>query len=394
MKFGLRRWLQSPQSVKSVLVIAILAVFFSAAGLTFAASNLASEIRAGSAILVDYQTGQILFEKNAYRRMGIASLTKIMTLLLAVEMVEQKKIRLTDVVTISDYAASMDGTILEVKAGDKITVKDLLYSAALISANDSAVALAEYIAGSEPAFAGMMTARARDLGLKDTQFQDATGIRGSWDGSYSTAYDVAQLTRVALKYPLFARLVSTKQAKLAYQDVSLSNSNLLLGTFKGADGVKTGFTSEAGHAFVGSATREGRRLIAVVLDEDTRRDRWNDAEKLLNYGFEHFINVVVREGETVARSQVDNGRYAGVPLIAKRSVATLTHKDDDGLFEKVVMLTKTPQAPIKKGQSIGRLVVKKDGKVIGQTDLVAGQRVPRAGVLFKIWRWLYTLITG
>ncbi len=391
MERGVRGW---PQSGKVVWLVTAVAVFLLTAGPAFAAVDLSREIRAGSAILVDYRSGQVLFEKDAYRRMGIASLTKIMTLLLTVEMIEKKKIRLTDVVTISDYAASMDGTILEVKAGDRISVKDLLYSAALISANDSAVALAEYIAGSESAFANMMTQRAKELDLKNTQYRDATGILGSWSGSHSTAYDVAQLARTALQHPLFARLVSTRQAKLAYQDVSLSNSNLLLGTFKGADGVKTGFTSEAGHAFVGSATREGRRLIAVVLDEDTRSNRWNDAKRLLAYGFEHFMNVVVREGETVARSQVDNGRYDGVPLVARQSVATLTHKDDDGFFEKVVMISKTPAAPIKKGQIIGRLIVKKNGKEVGQTELIAGQRVPRAGLLFKLWRWIYNLVSG
>ena len=264
--------------------VSLLSVLSLLSGVTCAEElRLAAEAVA----LVDGQTGVLLYGKNAFTRRSIASLTKVMTIFLTAENIQAGKIKMDDVVVADAKAQSLEGTELKVKQGQSFTVEELLYAAALISANDAAYMLAVHQAGSEAAFAQQMTQRARELGLEDTNFTDATGLNPSWEGNYSTAYDLAQLFRVAIQNPIFARVVGTARYRINSLGLEITNSNPLLGEYPGNEGGKTGFTTPAGHSLVTSATIEGWRLVAVVLGGPNREAREQDTKELLNYGFEN-----------------------------------------------------------------------------------------------------------
>lgn len=327
-------------------------------------------ITADAAVLMDAGTGQILFEKNASLKMPPASTTKIMTALLSLEGGDLQK-----TVRVSPYAASTGEASLELKEGEMLTLKELLYGALLESGNDACVALAEHIGGTEANFVLLMNQKAKLIGANSTSFQNTNGLPAF--NHYTTARDLATITRYAFRNQVFKQIVSTCNIIIESSMGTryLSNTNRLLWSYNGADGVKTGTTSEAGCCLVASATRDGRKLISVVLHSD---DRWADSIKLLDYGFEGFGNLrVIDQGGMFGSVRVEDGVINEIIAVASTDLDVVVPKGKECYLEKVVSIDRQITAPVLKGQPIGRITAKLKGEVVGSVALVSDREVTR-----------------
>lgn len=328
-------------------------------------------VSAGAAILVEWRTGQVLYAKDAYQPRAPASTTKIVTAIVVLE-----SVGLAEKVTVSRNAAGTPGSAMDLVSGQELTVGELLWGILLRSGNNGCVAVAEHIAGTEGAFVEMMNRRAAQLGAWRTHFRNAHGI--SVRNHYSTAFDLALLARHALTIPAFETIVRTRQATLPMEGgkwaMQLRNTNNLLWTFAGADGVKTGTTSAAGKCLVASATRDGRRLVSVVLNS---ADRYQDTAVLLEWGFENFGAVcLARTGRPLASVRVKGGAeswvglapeedfWAACPLWATHSLGLELH------------LAQVVRAPIRRGQVVGVAEATLDDGVVRAVNLVAVEGVP------------------
>lgn len=340
---------------------------------SFPAAAAEPAVTADAAILLDAGTGQVLFGKNDHQRRPPASTTKIMTGLLALEGGD-----LNRVATVSERAASTGEASISLRAGEKISLEDLVYGALLESGNDACVAIAENIAATESNFVLLMNQKARLIGARDTCFKNPNGLPAA--GHYSTAFDLAAIARYALNNAQFAGVVSTREKVIGREHKRhVFNTNGLLCTYPGADGVKTGTTDEAGRCLVGSATRDGRRLITVVLHSD---DRFGDTITLLDYGFKQFETVrAVERGETLASVLVKNGAGPAVQAVADGDVSAVIPRGAAGLIEKKVILDQDLTAPVAAGQWVGQVNVLVGGVFAGTAALVAAGAVEAEGIL-------------
>lgn len=336
-------------------------------------------VSAPAAILLEASTGQVLYAKNAHQERPPASTTKILTAILGLELG-----RLDDHVKVSKYAASTPGASIDLAPGVVLRLEDLLKGALLNSGNDATVAIAEHLAGTEETFAWLMNRKAVLLGAFRSRFVNPNGLPA--EGHYSTAYDLAVITRYALTHPLFSQMVRTRQAKIMVSDGPryLYNTNRLLGSYPGADGVKTGTTNAAGQCLVASATREGRQLIAVVLRSE---DRYEDASNLLDYGFESFHLEKVREGQRVGTVYVPNGQKKEIGAVVAQEIAWAIPTDKVDQLEKRVILYPRVKAPVQKGQVVGRIVLLYQGEEVSSSNLVAEEGVPAERGLIPFWKW-------
>jgi D-alanyl-D-alanine carboxypeptidase (penicillin-binding protein 5/6) len=324
------------------------------------------KIGAGSAILQDLGTGQVLYAKSAGRRRPIASITKLMTAVVVLE-----ELDLSRKTTVSANAASQLGAELGLQVGERISVKNLLYAALLQSANDAAVALAERIGGTESEFVAAMNERAEALGLEDTYFLGPTGLD---DGGYSTALDVARLTREAFDWPMFARIVQTRFRTIpapSGPDRRIQNRNVLLWLYSPTIGVKTGFTSAAGHCLVAAARFEGMELLAVVLGSP--EDAFSDGAALLDYGFRRFRRVTFLDrGESLGTVFLGG---ASVEAVAAEELVRLVREDHVDSIEYELRPAQGLRLPILPGQKVGREIVFVNGKRAAAVDAVAAPPV-------------------
>lgn len=342
-------------------------------------------VSAGAAVVMDWRTGLVLFDKGAHQPRDPASTTKVMTALLALE-----KGKLDDQVKVSRKAAYTPGSSMYIKPGETYSLHDLLHGLLLRSGNDAAAAIAEHISGSVPEFAKLMTQRAHELGAKQTTFKNPHGL--TQPGHVTTAYDLALIAREALQNETFRNIVSMPHMSLTYEylhrDVVLHNTNRLLHMIEGADGVKTGTTAAAGACLVASATRNGQKLISVVLHAG---NRWNDSAQLLEWGFEHFqLAYLGREGEVLLAAPVKAGKQEAVPLRLSRDLPLVTTRQPGPQPKVEVQLHEQIEAPIKQGQVLGKVVARYDGQ-IAEAELVAAQMVERASILDYIKRGLRPL---
>ncbi len=344
------------------------------------ATELPFAIQAKAALLMDYETGTVLYEKNAHEKLPMASITKIMTLLLAMEAIEDGKLKLDDPVHVSEYAASMGGSTVFLEAGETFPVSTILEGVIVASANDGSVALAEKIYGSHELFVQKMNERAQQLGMKNTNFVNCTGLPA--ENHYSTAYDVALMSRELLKHPLFFKWSTIWMDYMRDGKTMLVNTNRLVRFYEGCDGVKTGYTEEAGHCISATAKRGNLRLIAVILGAPTSQVRFSEASKLLDYGFANYESVlVVKKGQIVQNEiPVTGGKTSKIMGLAANSLSLLIGKGDSKEFTKEIDISAPLKAPIAQGQKIGVLTVKKDGKEVGKVDILAGESVEVAGV--------------
>lgn len=348
--------------------------------------ELAPEAR--SAILIERDTGAVLYEKNAHEPLPPASMTKIMTMLLIMEAIDQGKLKLDERVRASEYAASMGGSQIFLEPGEEMTVDDLLKGVAIGSGNDAAVALAERIAGSEEAFVHMMNEKARQLGLKHTAFENTTGLPAK--NHYSTAYDMAVMAKELLKYDLITKYTGTYEDYLRENTDKkfwLVNTNRLVKFYPGVDGLKTGYTSEAKYCLTATAKKGNMRVIAVVFGAPTPKARNAQIMKMLDYAFSHYeTKPLYKKGETITMLPVSKGKKKSVAVVTSEPISVLLKKGEKSEAVKTTWkLNKKAKAPVKKGDVLGMLVVKKDGAVIAKSPLVAKEQVEEANMweLFK-----------
>ncbi len=345
----------------------------------------ALSVSAQYACVIDFQTGRIVYEKNAYKRHSMASTTKIMTALVALE-----NGVLTDLVTVGKNAAGTEGTSLYLKAGDKVTLEDLLYGLLLQSGNDAAIAIAEHISGSVSAFSARMTERAKEIGANDTAFQNPNGLDA--DGHYTTAYDLACITREAMKNETFSKIVATKSKTIRNGSQTVTNHNKLLNMYPGCVGVKTGFTKKTGRCLVSAAERDGKKMICVTLNAP---DDWNDHTNMLNYAFSNTVRFpLIAAGMTVNSITVKNGTSSALELTAERDFYLSEHPDTKFQNANIkCTLPKSVAAPIEKGEVIGTMdIFYKDThletiNLIAAAD-VAYMEIPKSHIVLDYFKKL------
>ena len=340
----------------------------------------------------DGDYGYLVLEKNAYQRRSIASITKVMTLLVAVELVEEGKLGLDDVVTASAKAQSREGTQINLRAGDELTVEELLYATALVSANDAAVALAEHVAGSEADFTSLMNAKAEELGLKDTHYVDCTGLLSIFSNNYSTAFDQARLLQAALEHDLLSTILATPSYVIQSYDRKIKNSHPLL-ELEGVEGGKTGATTPAGHTLITACKRQEKRLILVVLGARSREVRNQENEALLNWSFGNLRTLISTE-EVITPVLVPDGVDHQVNAVLAREFQLVARDEEDLQYETETELLPALKAPVDRGDKVGELVIKRGGKEFVRLDLVAQQSTGLATWFRRLFNGVKRMFQG
>lgn len=348
--------------------------------------NLADDAR--SAILIERDTGTVLYDKNSTEELPPASMTKIMTMLLVMEAIESGKIKENEKVRTSEYAASMGGSQVFLEPGEEMTAEEMLRAIAIGSANDASVAMAERIAGSEEAFVEMMNKKVKDLGLKNTLFQNTTGLPA--ENHYSTAHDMAIIAKELLKYEQITKFTGTYESYLRENTDKkfwLVNTNKLVRFYPGVDGLKTGYTSEAKYCLTATAEKNNMRVIAVVFGAPTSKARNAQVTKMLDYAFSQYeTHPMYERNVSIEKAKVSKGDKKKIEAVTSEPISLLTKKGES--VEEVkqeIILNKDIKAPLKKGDKIGQLKLVKDGKTIVQSPLVASDDVKEASwwILYK-----------
>jgi D-alanyl-D-alanine carboxypeptidase (penicillin-binding protein 5/6) len=341
--------------------------------------DLAPNARA--AVLIDAATGTVLFEKNSREKLPPASITKIMTMLLVMEAIDRGELKWDDKVVASEYAASMGGSQIFLEAGEEMTVADLMKGVAMASANDASVALAEKIAGTEELFVEMMNEKARALGMHDTHFVNSNGLPAP--DHLTSAHDIAVMSRELLKYERITEFTGKYEDYLRKDTKKpfwLVNTNKLVRFYSGADGLKTGFTSEAKFCLSATAKRDGMRVIAVVLGEPDTKTRNAEVARLFDYAFSQYRHVpIVKQGDPLGVVKVEKGVKRELAIVADRPYTVLMKKSrkPDSIRHEVVL--NNVKAPVAKGQPIGKIVIRSDDGVIDEVDITAPEAIGKAG---------------
>ncbi len=350
------------------------------------ASITAEIVTAPSALLMESSSGQVLYELNADEKLPIASVTKTMTMLLIMEALDSGKIKLTDKVQTSEYAASMGGSQVFLEPGEEMTVEEMLKAIAVASGNDAAVAMAEFIAGTEPAFVEMMNTRAKELGCKNTHFINCNGLDETPE-HHSTARDVAIISCELLRHPKILDYTTIWMDTLRNGEFGLSNTNKLIRFYKGANGIKTGSTSTAKYCLSASAKRDGMQLVAVVLAAPSSAERFASASKLLDYGFANYsvVNAAQKIGELNSMAVV-GGKVDFVTPVADPSVNFIVKKGNQDKVEVSCTFDEPIKAPLEKGQKIGVATLSIDGSKVSACDILAKETVERMSLSTMFWK--------
>ena len=356
--------------VAILLLIGILPAYAGAAGL---------EVPAKSALLMDVATGTVLYESNSHTPLAPASVTKVMTMLLIMEAIDDHRIGWDDTVTASETAAAKGGSQIYLKAGETMSVTDMVKSIAVSSANDCACAMAEHIAGSEEAFVEMMNNRATELGMNDTHFVNCTGLDDDAAAKEhkTSAYDIALMSRALLKdHPDIKKFTTIWMDTVRGGTFGLSNTNKLVRFYSGATGLKTGFTSEAGYCLSASAMREDMELIAVVMGSETSKDRFAACKTLLDYGFANF-SLVQPSVDTNTEIPVKLGTLPAVKAVPNAQNSLIIDKSQKKDITTEVTLETEIAAPVTKGQRLGTMTVKAGEHILAEIPMVAECSVDR-----------------
>lgn len=379
--------------MKKVICFFICVCFMMHSVVVFAESNTDLGLNAKSAILMEESTGNILYESNPDERLPIASVTKVMTMLLIMEAVDSGKISLDDMVTVSENAMSYGGSTMFLETGEQLTVNDMLKGIAVASANDGCVAMAEHLAGSESAFVDMMNEKAKKLGMENTHFMNTNGL--DEDDHYSSARDVAIMSRELMKHETIFNYTSIWMDTLRGGKFQLANTNKLIRFYDGANGLKTGSTSKALCCLSAAAKRNDMQLIAVVLGAPTSAERFASAKSLLDYGFVNYaVNTQITAGDEVQKIAVEKGVDKEVDVVAGDSCSTLVKKGQEDNITKEIKIDETITAPIEAGQKIGTMTISRDGEVIADIDLNASSAVEKKGIGLIIKDFFATIFFG
>lgn len=351
------------------------------------------ELKSPSAILMEVLSGQVLYEKDADKRAAPASLTKIMTLLLAVEAIEDGKLSLTEKLVASENAESYGGTEIWLEPGEEMAIEDIILSIAVASANDASVALAEHMCGSEAEFVGLMNERAAELGMTHTHFANSHGLDDP--EHYSTARDMGLLSREAARHPMLLHYTKIYDTHIRPGgETWLVNRNRMVVFYQGCDGLKTGWTGEAGYSVSVTAERGGTRFVAVVMGAATAADRFADAAKMLNWAFANYVSLKVAEkGHAYGAVFVDLGVSSEAEAIAPDDYGILLEKGKEGEVERRVTVNRVVKAPVRRGDQVGLITVVRNGEELGRCPLVADRDAGTISYLGLWWR-LFTRVLG
>ena len=341
------------------------------------------QVAAKSAVLIDADTGSVIYEQDSHQELPPASVTKIMTMLLAIEAVDAGKIKLTDEITISENAASMGGSQMYMEVGEVHTLEELMQGMAIASANDAAIAVAEYVAGSEEVFVEKMNQRAEELGMRDTHFVNTNGLPVA--DHCTSAYDIAVMSCELLKHDTVKPWLSTWQMSIQVglpgkeKEFGLTNTNKLLKAYPGANGIKTGFTQEAGYCLSASATKDNTTLIAVVLGAETSKIRNAEVAKLFNYGFANYASVTLAEkGEKVKKVKLEKGDPYQFYAVTASKASAFVKKGSEKDAKETIVISQNLKLPLKKGEKVGRLEIYAGEEKLGECDLVCDRDVAKA----------------
>ena len=364
---------------KKLLAAALAAALLALPAPAAQAASGTPTVNCGAAVLMEKETGTILYEQNSHDKLEPASVTKIMTLLLVMEAVDSGRISLDQTVTISAHAVSMGGSQIWLKEGEQMTVHDLLKAVAVVSANDGAVALAELVAGSEEGFVALMNQRAAELGMADTTFVNCTGLPA--DGNVTSAYDIALMSReLILNHPDIRQYTTIWMDTLRDGTSQLVNTNKLIRFYEGATGLKTGSTDSALYCLSATAERGGMELIAVVLKSPTSQDRFDAARALLDYGFANYTLMDVYPDQALPAIDVLLGEEDCVQPVLSQSSRILVDKAQLNSVTSQINLCENVEAPVEAGQKLGEMVVTVDVQVLQTIPIVAEKAVARLTV--------------
>lgn len=365
----------------------------------YGAETVANEVElansARSAILIEQSTGQILFEKNSHEKIPPASMTKMMSLLLIMESIDNGKIKLTDKVTVSKNASSMGGSQILLEEGEEMSVDDLLKGVSIASGNDAVVALAEYVGGSEENFVKMMNSKASELGLNDTKFQNCHGLDS--EGHYSSAYDMAMIARELLNYKDILKYTSIYETYLREntdRKIWLVNTNKLVRFKSGVDGLKTGYTKEAGYCLTATMNKENMRVIATVMGEDTIDNRNSEVSSMLDYAYSQYkMKKYISKNKVLKTIKNDKTKTKKIEITPVKDINILTKTSDD-IKPSYSIKINNIKTNIKKGDKVGYLTVKNNGKVINKVNLTVKQDIKKANIIELYFKYLGDIASG
>lgn len=379
-----------------VLLSAILALVLMVGSLfpVYGAETDPLTLESKSAVLMDGATGTVLYEKNSHKAMPPASVTKVMTLLLIYEAEEAGQFKWEDSVQVSEYAAGMGGSQVFLEPGETQTAADMTKCIAIASANDAAVAMAEFVGGSEEAFVERMNKKAEELGMKDTHFVNACGL--DVDGHETSAYDIALMSRELMtRFPEIQEYTTTWQDTIIHKtrkgesEFGLTNTNKLIKWYEGATGLKTGSTGKALYCLSGTAERNGLHLIGVVMAAPDFKVRFQETMKLLDYGFANYTaQKGLPAGQEMAEIPVTKGMADRVPAVVKEEISMLLKKDMSSDWETQTEVLPSMDAPVAAGEKVGELVYLINGEEVGRTDLVTAEAVEKANINTMLQRVL------
>lgn len=373
----------------------ITMLFLFLIGIRVNAEELQLAENAKSAILIEASTGEIIFEKNSMEKLHPASMTKMMSMLLIVEAVEDGVISWDEMVTVSENASGMGGSQILLETGEKMSVSDLFKGIAVASGNDAVVALAEKIAGTEDGFTAMMNKRAKELGLKNTNFKNPHGLDAT--NHYSSAYDMSLIAKELVKHEKVLEYTTIYEDYLREntdRKIWLVNTNKLVRFYEGVDGLKTGYTAEAGYCLTATAKKEGMRLIAVVMGEPDSQTRNSEVTSLLDYAFSQYEVIDLLENKSIGKYKVDRAKSELVGITPMEQATILQKKSNKGQKYTYDVNIKNIKAPVKKGAEVGKLTIKQDNKKIRTISLTVDKTVKKANILDLYLRYLKEIVTG
>lgn len=376
--------------VLSVVVCMCVLVSFS----TFSVfAEMPVEVKAKSAVLMDSASGQLLMGMNENMKLYPASVTKIMSMLLIAEAIESGRISLSDKVTAGRDSVSKGGSQIWLKEGETMTVDELFKALAVYSANDACAALAEYIAGSEKSFVEMMNKRAKELGMKNTNFENCTGLDDTAENHLTTAYDIALMARELMRHSFVTKYTTIWMDSLRGGETEIVNTNKLVRFYSGCTGLKTGTTEKAGCCVCATATRDGTSLIAVVMGSENSNDRFNGAKALLNYGFSNWETVTPEfDPGMITDVAVSMGCERSITPQLPSGISVLIPKGRRGDIVQDMHLPTQVEAPVESNQVLGKIVISLDGETIGTCNLTSPHYVERL-TFGEVYRRMLTVFT-
>lgn len=353
----------------SIIITFIIVFQLCISSLAFTSSSSAKSL-----LLMEAVSGKILFESNSHESLPPASVTKVMTMLLICEAIERKELTLDTQITASERAKSMGGSTIFLDTNEVMSLDDLLKGIVVASANDACVAVAEHMCGSVESFVERMNQRAKDLGMKDTNFINCNGLDA--ENHHTSAYDIAIMSRELLKHKMIEKYTTIWMDTLRGGKFQLANTNKLIRFYKGANGLKTGSTNDAGCCISATAKREGMQLIAVVMGAQTSKERFNAASELLNYGFSNFtVSSFGEKGAEVCEVPVLYGKSNSVIVITQGDTSVVIERQNKENIKTHINLPKTIKAPVKKGDVIGEMIITLNGETLSKTNLISDRSI-------------------